>query len=249
MMPLRTAGNAYVKGLGVTANSSVAIALNGAYTNFLAALGLDAGASSGSSVVFQVLADNTTIYTSPTMTVSSGAVQVNLNVAGVHVLYLVVTAVAGNPATAYADWGNAQLSPAGVTFATSLPYQLQGLWHIGINANSLGGPIMLNGVEYQQGFGEAAPSGVLIQLNGKYSTFKATIGVDSLIGTLGSICFRVMAGYNTIYTSPLMTAQSAALSISINVKNVQALKLVNDQGDGRTARGDYGDWALPELFP
>jgi hypothetical protein len=224
--------------------------LNGAYSNFLVTIGLDGGAPSGSSVVFKVLADNTTIYTSPTMSGSSGWQQLNLNVAKVGVLDLVVTAVGGNAATDYADWCNAQLTPAGVTLATSLPGSAQGgMWGVGRNTNFLGGPIMLNNVAYQQGIGEFTGTVYVIALNGNYSTFKATIGVDSLIGQQGSVSFYVVADGRGIYQSSVMTASSPAQSISLNVKYVKSLTLRIIQGNSQVATGDYADWALAELFP
>jgi hypothetical protein len=246
MMPLDVGANSFVKGLGVAANSSVVIGLNGAYTTFQATIGLDSSAPSGGSVVFKVLADHTTIYTSPTMTSTSGARQINLNVAGHQVLDLVVTAAGSSTDGDFADWGNAQLTPRKVISISSLPHQVSGP-AIGLDMNQLGGPIALNGLTYQQGIGGFAGTQVSIVLNGRYAKFTATIGVDSLIGAQGSVTFRIQADGRTIYRSSLMTATSPAKSISINVKRVKKLKLIINPGSQTTSYQDDADWGLAAL--
>ena len=66
MMPLAMWGVPYTSGLGVQGNSTVQVALNGGYSTFSTVIGLDTQDPSGGAVVFTIVADGKTLYTSPT---------------------------------------------------------------------------------------------------------------------------------------------------------------------------------------
>jgi NPCBM/NEW2 domain len=65
-------GATYSEGLGVLANSSISIALNGNQSRFESTIGVDGSSDTGSSVVFDVYGDNTLLYQSPTNVLSVG---------------------------------------------------------------------------------------------------------------------------------------------------------------------------------
>jgi len=54
--------------------------------------------------------DDTTLYTSSTMTASSTTQSINLNVSGVHVLRLIVTDAGDGPGEDHADWANTRVT-------------------------------------------------------------------------------------------------------------------------------------------
>jgi endo-alpha-N-acetylgalactosaminidase len=248
-MPLNVAGNLFVKGLGVQANSVVEVALSGGYTNFLVTISVDGFAPAGASVTFQVVADGTVLYTSPTKTAASGGTHLNINVAGYQHLFLKVNGTGGGTANDYADWGNALLTPAQVTDVTTRPLSAHWNWGpIMLEYNALGGPLVINGETYLQGIGTtAASSGIRVNLSGHYSSFTATIGVDSVIGSLSSVIFQVSGDGRSLYRSPVLTATSAPIPISIRVAGVQTLTLAVIAGSSISPSLDYADWGLAGL--
>jgi hypothetical protein len=103
-------GATYSEGLGVLANSSVSLALNGQYTRFESTIGVDGTSNTGSSVIFNVYGDGQLLYQSPTLTYSSGGIPIDLSVAGVTTLTITVSAAPGsNPLTDNAVWADARL--------------------------------------------------------------------------------------------------------------------------------------------
>ena len=151
MMPLVVWGVPYTSGLGVQGNSTVQVALNGGYSTLSTVIGLDAQDASGGAVIFTVVADGKTLYTSPTVTLSMGMLNVSVNVAGYNLLSLITTVVSGSGTAVAADWCNAQLAPpASTVLLSSVPITVGGN-AIKVNTNFQGTPLMLGGIEYCAG--------------------------------------------------------------------------------------------------
>jgi len=109
-----------------------------------------------------------------------------------------------------------------------------------------GNTITLNGTTYSKGLGVHAYSEVIYDLDGSYSNFRADIGVDDEVGSLGSVTFSVLSGNTTLYDSGNMTGSSATKSVDLNIAGVTELKLiVTDSGDG--VDYDHADWADAHL--
>src|SRR5262249_12431099 len=79
---------------------------------FQSEIGIDSPTDT-SAVVFQVYGDGALLYQSPTVTAASGAIPIDLNVAGVRQLNLVVSAASGNSASRHAVWADARLVSTG----------------------------------------------------------------------------------------------------------------------------------------
>ncbi len=78
---------------------------------FTSDIGIDDEVDGQGSVIFQVLGDGKTLYTSGTLTGSSPIANVNVSVAGVQQLQLVVkTATPGDIDFDHSDWAGAVLS-------------------------------------------------------------------------------------------------------------------------------------------
>ena len=247
MMPLIFNGNAYVSGLGFKGNSSVKIALNGGYTTFNAMLGLESQDPSGGGVVYQIVADGKTLYTSPTVTLSTGWLPVQVSVKGFQTLSLITTVVSGSGDADDADWGNTTLTPSNVTLVTSLPiYSGNGNQYV-TNNNVQNGPIVFSYTEYAQGIGMAAGSTAVINTNGAYSTFTALIGMDSLAGTGGDVNFEILGDGTCLYWSPTFYPTEGPVSIVVNIKGVKTLTLMLVTSTGAVDTQSNGDWALPEV--
>lgn len=101
-------GVSYPKGVGVHAAGDLSVPLGGACSRFTAVAGIDAEVGTSSTgVVFSVVADGVTLWTSPTVTAAAPAA-VDVAVAGRSTLRL-VTAGAGSIDFDHADWADARL--------------------------------------------------------------------------------------------------------------------------------------------
>ena len=105
-------GVPYIKGLGVHANSDVVYDLGGAYSRFLADVGVDDEESIHGEADCQVLADGRLIFDSGVLSFDSATVKVSLDVSGVQRLSLVVRPGAGTIDYDHADWAGARVATA-----------------------------------------------------------------------------------------------------------------------------------------
>ena len=106
---IRIDGNAYDKGLGVAAGSTITYNLAGKYTDFFSWVGIDDEVGNSGSAVFQVYADGNKIYDSGKLTGSSKLAWAQLKVNGVQQLKLVTTNAGDNDSYDHADWGRAMV--------------------------------------------------------------------------------------------------------------------------------------------
>ena len=128
-------GAGYSEGLGVLANSSVSLALDGQDTRFESTIGVNGTSNSGSSVIFNVYGDGRLLYQSPTMTYASGAIPIDVNVAGVTTLTLTVSPAPGSsPSIDNAVWADARLVST-ANFGSTQPYSLT--WQLSQNGTVL----------------------------------------------------------------------------------------------------------------
>jgi hypothetical protein len=95
----------------VHAFSDVRYMLGGAYSRFLAEVGLDDETGAGGSVVFEVFGDNVSLFNSEILTGNQARVNLDVNIAGVNELRLVVTNAGDGDGLDHADWANARLIP------------------------------------------------------------------------------------------------------------------------------------------
>jgi alpha-galactosidase len=100
-------GAFYPKGLGVHAASDVAIGVSGC-SWFTAVLGIDAETAGRGTVVFSLVADGVTVYTSPTVN-STSPVQADVSISGRSTLHLVVGDGGDGKGYDHADWADARL--------------------------------------------------------------------------------------------------------------------------------------------
>ena len=121
--------------MGVLANSSVSLALNGQDTRFESTIGVDGTSNTGSSVIFDVYGDGQLLYQSPTLTYASGAIPIDVNVTGVTTLTLnVLPAPGSNPSVDNAVWADARLVST-ANFGSTQPYTLT--WQLSQNGTVL----------------------------------------------------------------------------------------------------------------
>lgn len=132
----------------------------------------------------------------------------------------------------------------GITYLSSLRpiYAYTGSGTIAPNKSIGGNPITLGGVTYPKGIGVNSRSGVEYNLGGVCSRFQTTIGVDSEVGTNGTVIFQVFADGTRIYESGVLTGSSTPETLDLDVTGVRRLTLgVDDDNDGTS--NDHADWA------
>ncbi|MGN0242552.1 MAG: NPCBM/NEW2 domain-containing protein [Lachnospiraceae bacterium] len=116
-------------------------------------------------------------------------------------------------------------------------------------------PITLDGVVYEKGLATHADSELVYDLNGKYTRFQATLGIDDeTTRENGSAYFKV---YGTYYDELLGKEVEAELynelvagedtkKVDISVDQVIQLRLVTDKNGATTC--DHTDWANAKLL-
>jgi glucose/arabinose dehydrogenase len=109
-----------------------------------------------------------------------------------------------------------------------------------------GSTLTLSGKTYAKGLGAHAVSDVRYALGPGCSRFKASVGVDDLVGDLGSVVFQVYADNSKVFDSGVMTGASGIQNIDVPIAGASELRLVvTDAGDGISY--DLADWALARI--
>jgi hypothetical protein len=110
-----------------------------------------------------------------------------------------------------------------------------------------GRPLRLGGRIYAKGLGVHARSALTYTLAGSFTTFTATVGVDSEVGSGGSVIFRVIGDERPLFESPVLRGGDTPLPVSVDVTGVLLLRLEVAEADhGDVA--DHADWAEARLL-
>src|SRR4029079_10084450 len=88
--------------------------------------------------------------------------------------------------------------------------------------------------------GVAAESALVYSLAGKYTSFRAEVGVDDEVGPEGTGVFQVFLYNVKKVDSGVRTGASATKLVSIDLTGARALKLVTSEG-GDDTNFDHGD--------
>jgi len=111
--PIRIAGETFERGLGTHADSLLYVKLAGGSRRFTAMVGVDDESGHLGSVEFRVLADGNEIYKSGLIKSGQAAHPVDLNVTGVDILVLIVSAGPDGMNYDHADWADATFEVVG----------------------------------------------------------------------------------------------------------------------------------------
>ncbi|MGN0243876.1 MAG: NPCBM/NEW2 domain-containing protein [Lachnospiraceae bacterium] len=116
-------------------------------------------------------------------------------------------------------------------------------------------PITLDGKVYEKGIGTHADSEVVFHLNGKYTRFQATIGIDDeTTRATGSAYFRAYATYYDEISGKDVEVQilnqlisgTETQKINLSIDQATQLRLVTDKNG--SASCDHTDWAGAKLL-
>ncbi|MBV6712522.1 NPCBM/NEW2 domain-containing protein [Paenibacillus chitinolyticus] len=110
-----------------------------------------------------------------------------------------------------------------------------------------GNTLKLNNKTYTKGLGTHANSEIVYKLDGKYTSFAALVGVDSEVGSAGSVEFKVVVDNQTVFSSGVMHNNIEPKEVNVNLSGKNELKLiVTDGGDG--INNDHADWVNARLI-
>ena len=155
------------------------------------------------------------------------------------------------------DWINGLVdSSCYITYVSDLPFAtapINGWGPVeldqsnGSTSANDGTTMMINGVSFSKGLGVHAYSEVLYDLNGLYTSFETSMGVDDETCNDGSVVFNIYLDDILTYQSPLLTQADNALFVEIDVTGKNQLKLIVTDGNG-SVTCDHADWAEARLI-
>jgi hypothetical protein len=130
--------------------------------------------------------------------------------------------------------------------ARQTPY-LDGTYPLQTDRSASGRPIRLGGKNYARGLGMHSRADVTYNLEGKYASFQATVGVDDAVGSEGSVLFRVYGDEKLLYEGPVARGGDKPVELKLDVKRVLLLRLEVDYADAGDV-ADHADWADARLL-
>ena len=113
--------------------------------------------------------------------------------------------------------------------------------------NIIGERLAIGEEKFANGIGVWARSLFEIALNGQFSKFSATVGLDAATDGRGSVVFRVAGDGRELWNSSKMSGLDDPKETSVDIGGVKRLRLiVDDGGDGNAM--DAADWCEPTLY-
>jgi len=110
-----------------------------------------------------------------------------------------------------------------------------------------GGPLMLDGRQFERGIGMHSHCRITFDLEGAYETFAAWIGIDDAVRPRGHAVYRVVGDGKTLFESQAVTGRDKASLIRVSLAGVKVLTLIVDYGEGFDL-ADHADWADARLI-
>ena len=116
-------------------------------------------------------------------------------------------------------------------------------WPVRFDVSLTGRPLMLGKVIYKKGIACHSHAAITYDLDGKFKTFAATIGIHDETDGLGNCVFRVTdENGKQLYSSGDQSARDPPRTVSVDVTGVKKLVLVVDFGKDKGV-GDNAVWA------
>ncbi len=120
-------------------------------------------------------------------------------------------------------------------------------WPVRKDRNTAGGPIVMGGRTFERGLGVHSRTELTYDIEGKYETFVATIGLDDSVRPRGNVLFRLLDGDKKLWDSGPVTGQDDPRDIIVAVTAVDTLTLVVDYGDALDI-ADHANWGGARLL-
>ena len=110
-----------------------------------------------------------------------------------------------------------------------------------------GGPIVIEGRQFQKGLGVHSLTEISYAIGPEYESFAATIGLDDVVRPRGCVAFRVLGDGKSLYESGVLTGRDSPKDILVPIRGVRRLTFVVDYGDDLDL-ADYADWGGARLL-
>jgi hypothetical protein len=130
--------------------------------------------------------------------------------------------------------------------AVHVPY-LDGDYPLRLNQSVGGRELRIAGKSFRRGLGVHSRSSLKYALDGNFKTFAAVLGIDSEVGSHGSVVFRVFGDDRLLFESPVVRGGDVPLELSLDVSRVLVLRLEVDFADNGDI-ADHADWADAHLL-
>lgn len=115
------------------------------------------------------------------------------------------------------------------------------------NMNVLGGPMLIDGVPFANGYGVPAGTRLSWDLRPTDQSFSAVVGVDDCAGAGGTVEFEIIVDSREVWRSPKLHGRDGPLRTpTISVSGAKRLSLVTHPAD-LGAVLDFADWCHPTL--
>ena len=109
-----------------------------------------------------------------------------------------------------------------------------------------GTPLQIGEKTYARGLGHHANGEIVIDLGGRYSRFRASVGVQWQGGRKGSVIFRVLVDSKTEFQTGPMSDNDPARQINVSLVGARELRLkADDAGNGISC--DMANWVEAHL--
>jgi hypothetical protein len=106
-------------------------------------------------------------------------------------------------------------------------------------------PMTIAGKSYTRGLGTSSQTRIVYALDGRYRRFQSWVGADG--ATNPTITFEVWLDGRKAWETGLMTRETPARRVDINVSGAKRLELVVGDG-GNSIVADHADWADARLL-
>lgn len=137
-------------------------------------------------------------------------------------------------------------SAAGVSLKHQQQWGDFGLDTAAAKPGTTGTPLRIGEQTFERGLGHHANGEIVVQLGGKYSEFRAMVGVQWQGGNKGSVVFRIAVDDDIVFESGPMSDSDPAKEVQVSLGSARELRLIaTDSGDGIGC--DMGNWAEARL--
>ncbi|KJY80265.1 NPCBM/NEW2 domain-containing protein [Vibrio nigripulchritudo] len=253
---LSIGGVTFEKGFGAHSNSEIVLDISGKpYDQFSSFIGIDSGAGSAGSVIFEVWVDGVLKYRSNVLRgndpIEFVVVPLSLNAEEIK---LIATDAGDGIGYDHANWADVKLRLSSPTYiyASDLNEQsatngwgpLEKDMSVGWTEPGDGDVLSVGGTRYARGLGAHANSSIVYDISEyNFDEFKAVIGIDDNAGNRGSAVFKVLVDGVLSYESNVVRGDDDAIQISVPLDgSANEVRLeATDAGDGNGY--DHANWA------
>src|SRR5665213_596839 len=162
--------------------------------------------------------------------------------------FLLTARAAGPDVSKWAASAFSGAAPPAAKSEIGLVLRRQDFGHLGINQSVVGTPLKIGQRHFEHGLGTHANSEIVVSFPaGTAKTLKASVGVDSNRGTLGSVEFLVEIGGANVFHSPTLRGGDEAAPVNVNISQeaAQIVLKVDATPDGPSS--DHADWGAAQL--